>query len=395
MIRLILYIIVLGAASLLGIQLKPNASNVMLAYNNWSLELPLWLAIVLGFLALFLLLLLYKFIASIFNSYSKFKQYIKNRKIKNARKSTNDAFLQLAEAEWHKAERNAIKGAAYSDTPFVNYVSAAKAAQEQGAWERRDKYLELAAENIPGAGVATKLMKAQLQLQCGQDIQGRATLLELKDTSPKHPLVHRLLAEVYEREGKWHDLYKLLPDLRRTRALSHDKFFALEGKAYEAMLIDVAKCNGQKELVHFWDSIPKLQKNETLIVKAYVSCLHKVGAGNEAEQVLRAAIKKHWDSELIKMYGFVNGADLGKQIAFAESLLKSHPDDTVLLLTLARLCLRFQLWGKARNYLEASIRIHASPEAYAELGRLLGHLGESEKCQDCYKKGLGLLVEGE
>jgi uncharacterized protein HemY len=35
-----------------------------------------------------------------------------------------------------------------------------------------------------------------------------------------------------------------------------------------------------------------------------------------------------------------------------------------------------------------SIQIEANPEAYAELGKLLDHLGEAEKGQDCYRKGL-------
>ncbi|MDG6404676.1 hypothetical protein QCD79_33735, partial [Pseudomonas quasicaspiana] len=38
------------------------------------------------------------------------------------------------------------------------------------------------------------------------------------------------------------------------------------------------------------------------------------------------------------------------------------------------------LWGKARDYLETSLRLQRNPETCAELARLLGQLGE-QTCQ--------------
>jgi HemY protein len=89
----------------------------------------------------------------------------------------------------------------------------------------------------------------------------------------------------------------------------------------------------------------------------------------------------------------VRGADAGKQLQHAESWLKQHPADSSLLLTLGRLCLQNRLWGKARDYLEASLRLQRNPEACAELARLLAQLGDTQRSNQLFQEGLGLLDE--
>ena len=83
-------------------------------------------------------------------------------------------------------------------------------------------------------------------------------------------------------------------------------------------------------------------------------------------------------------------SDLVKQQATAESWLNNHSRDAVLLLTLGRICMRNQLWGKARDYLGESIDVQANPEAYYEFARLHEQEGNREAAAECYEKGLTL-----
>ena len=64
----------------------------------------------------------------------------------------------------------------------------------------------------------------------------------------------------------------------------------------------------------------------------------------------RDALKKQWDTGLVETYGLLDIAEPGKQLSAMERFLADHPDDPTLLLTLGRLSLRAQLWGKARGY---------------------------------------------
>jgi HemY protein len=128
-------------------------------------------------------------------------------------------------------------------------------------------------------------------------------------------------------------------------------------------------------------------------VLAYAEQLRRLGADVQAEEVLRTAIKRDYNTHLARLYGLVRGADPGKQLQTAEGWLKNHTDDAGLLLTLGRLCLQSSLWGKARDYLESSLRLQRNPEACAELARLLAQLGETDRSNQLFQEGLGLLDE--
>ena len=91
---------------------------------------------------------------------------------------------------------------------------------------------------------------------------------------------------------------------------------------------------------------------------------------------------------------FVEGADASKQLKRAEGWLSNHAEDPDLLLTTARLCLRNELWGKARSYLESVISLRPTPEAYREYGALLNQLGETDAAADAYRDGLGMVSGG-
>jgi len=80
------------------------------------------------------------------------------------------------------------------------------------------------------------------------------------------------------------------------------------------------------------------------------------------------------------------------QLATAEGWLAQHGDDAYLLLTLGRLAKRCQQDAKARNYLERSIQIMPTPDAYQELGELLESLHELTYAGQCFHAGLRLLV---
>ena len=94
----------------------------------------------------------------------------------------------------------------------------------------------------------------------------------------------------------------------------------------------------------------------------------------------------------MRRFGLVEGADASRQLKQAETWLDQHADDPDLLLATARLCLRNELWGKARSYLETVISLRPSPEAYREYGHLLNQLGEADAAADAFREGLGMVA---
>jgi HemY protein len=95
------------------------------------------------------------------------------------------------------------------------------------------------------------------------------------------------------------------------------------------------------------------------------------------------------------MLGHVHTRTPQDLLLLLEGGLKQRPNNPALLLTLGRLSLRNQLWGKAREYFELALRVCKAPELVAELNgelaRLLEHLGEHDKSLAYYQKALGML----
>ncbi|NNF40872.1 MAG: heme biosynthesis protein HemY, partial [Woeseiaceae bacterium] len=85
-------------------------------------------------------------------------------------------------------------------------------------------------------------------------------------------------------------------------------------------------------------------------------------------------------------------SDTSKQLKRAEGWLKNHGDDPDLLLAAARLCLKNELWGKARSYLETVLSLRPTPEAYQEYGALLTQMGEADAAALAYRDGLGMVA---
>src|SRR5690606_23963896 len=81
-----------------------------------------------------------------------------------------------------------------------------------------------------------------------------------------------------------------------------------------------------------------------------------------------------------------------------EEQLKSRPNNPVLLLTLGRVCLRNQLWAKAREYFEHALRMSDSGQLTAEisgeLARLALHQGEGVAALEHYQCAMQLLPHG-
>jgi HemY protein len=63
----------------------------------------------------------------------------------------------------------------------------------------------------------------------------------------------------------------------------------------------------------------------------------------------------------------------------AEKWLGERPGETELLLTLGRLCVQRELWGKAQSYLEASLATRPTQAAHVALARLFDRLGRQDE----------------
>ncbi|MCY1402624.1 Protein HemY [compost metagenome] len=304
--------------------------------------------------------------------------------------------LDLAEGRWAGAQKHLQRAAEAEQQPLLYYLGAARAANELGHYEECDSLLERALERQPQAELAIALSHAQLQMDRGDTEGAQVTLQAMKERHPRNVQVLRQLQRLYQQRGDWPALIRLLPELRKDKALPAAELAELERRAWGENLSLAGHQEqqgeaGRQALELAWQQLTAAQRQEPQLTVAYAEQLRQFGAEVEAEEVLRSALKRNYDSHLARLYGLVRGSDSARQLQTAEGWLKQHPEDPSLLLTLGRLSLQNRLWGKARDYLESSLRIERHPEACAELARLLAQLGDTGRSNQLFQEGLGLL----
>ena len=297
--------------------------------------------------------------------------------------------IEVAEGNFAKGERLLSRAADVSDAPLLNYLQAARAAHLLGQDERRDRWLRQAYENLPEAANAVLLTQAELQLDQAQYEPALATLRQIEENSPNHSRALALLGSLYYRLEDWLHLSEILPKLRKYGRLDDATLTKWSLRVYQEYLESAA--DGETVMAA-WKKIPKDQKKDIGLLETYYSSLIRTGLHDKAEKDLATDLRREWRPELVRLFGIVEGDDAPRQLKKAENWLKNHGDDADLLLAAARLCLRNELWGKARSYLETVISIRPTPEAYQEYGRLLTRLGEGDAAADAYRAGLSLVA---
>ncbi|TAL58815.1 MAG: protoporphyrinogen oxidase [Legionella sp.] len=391
MMRIFIAFLLLLAAVYLGVQLNYDPGYVLISINHWTVETTVWFAV---FAIIFLFLLAHLFLQlchKIARTPGKINRWHARRLAQKAQATTRKGLIEYSEGYWQKAKNHLIQALPNTDTPLLNYLTAARAAQKMGDSQLRDHYLREAQQSMPEAKIAVELTQAQLQLANHQWEQALATLRHLQDLAPRHPYVLKLLMHLYQEVRDWAQLIELLPQLKKYEVITHDEFEQVQKNTYLHAMQDLAKQNQSDSLKTLFNSLPKSLQHDDDILAEFSRYLIRHNEFEEAENLLRRGLRKEFNTTLVDLYGLLPSNE--NRLSFAESLLKKNPHSAPLFLCLGRLCINQHLWGKARTYLEQSIELKPRPVTYNELGKLHERLNDPFLASYNYKKGLEIATQ--
>lgn len=391
--RLIWLLVILAVATFIGVALNADNGYALFSYQGTTIEMSLVALaffLIVGFVILYFLFRTAGRFARIRRGAGEYRR-MKSRQ--RANRAFIDGLIDVSEGRWEKGEREIVRAADTSDMALINYLAAARAAQLQGAHERRDEYLHKAYEIDDKARMAVLLTQAELQIAHRQFELALATLRRMQELNPRHAYALRLLSRLYTELGDYEQLHALLPSLRKQDALPAQHLDELELKAATMLMSKAATRGDTAAINNIWSGLSKNLRNDAVVAHAYAAALIDANAGDAADEFIRARLKARWDEELALLYGTIKTDSSARQLARAESWLNEHGDSPALLLSLGRLAIACELWGKAKSYLEASVSHGKRPEAYAELGRLLESMGEESGASSAYKNALALTME--
>lgn len=379
-------LLILLLALTLSMVLGNNEGYVLLVQHPYRIELSLNLFVVLlllGFVVLHAILRLLQYMLRLPHDVHRYK--LEQRR-KRAHAALLESLHRLAEGRFDKAEKAAARALRLGEDAGLSALVAARAAHKQGKTDQRDHYLAEAECRAPQAGVARLLMQAELQVDDHDYPQALHTLHQLEKLEPLHLPALRLQLKVQQKLGNWDQVLQLVAVLEKRRGAESEVLRQARLHAHRQQL--KLRAGKPQELLGYWRKIPESDQQQTALAFTAARLLNEAGEGDTAARIVEMSLTRQWDSGLAALYGDCQGPDPLRQLQQAETWLQRHHGDAGLLLALGNLCMRQELWGKAQNYLEASISVQPSAAGHLALARLLDRNGRQEEAQRHYLQSL-------
>jgi Uncharacterized enzyme of heme biosynthesis len=363
---------------------------VLIGFGHWSLETSLTVFTVTLVIGFFVLYSFFRLLGVLLRMPGHYAKRRRNIKFNRSQEALIAGLFDAADGNWENAEKVLIKHAANSGAPLLHYLTAARAAQSRGALDKRDEYLQKAAEQSSDDNLTVGLTQAELHMSEQQFEQALETLSKLHSINPGHARILKMMHQAYQHIGDWEGLSKLLPSLQQNKVIMETEVKLLQTKTYSSLLKKAAAQNDEAAIQVCWSDVPEHIKSLPGIANIYFAAMIGVGAGKGMEDAIIKQLSKHWDATLLELYSNIETDDIGKQLQAAEQWLVVYPNDPTLLKVLGKLAHKLGQMEKAEQYLLKSLHIDASVGAYQLLAEVMFAKGDKDKACDYFKRGLEL-----
>lgn len=365
--------LIVGA--LLAHFLLADPGYVALRFAGYLIELSA-VTFVLGLVGAYFLI---RLLAKALNARRLWREGQVKRRHDRARRSLARGLVEMSAGEWAASEDTLTRTVRDSEFPAAHYLVAARAAELQGATQRRDEWLTKALDVAGDQRVAAVIMQAEMHLKHKQLQAALTTLDQLEASGEQNSRGLLLLARIYRQLGDWQRLRALEPRLRSARGIDTSVADEAVAQIYLDRLKAAGTAANADELRAAWKEVPKSLVQRPEIVVAYARAAMACEEDDAAEAELRRLLDKQWDEAAVLAFGDLDPQEPLMTLERAEQWLPARSEDAALLLTCARLSLRAELYGKARSYLETSLAIRPRLDAYHLLAVLMEQLGERER----------------
>lgn len=383
--RLIIYFLILLGAIWLGVIIYKNPGYILVVYQKWAIESTIWFLGLFLIVSFFILYALINLIKHTKNLPARIGQWWRNKKRDKAIKRLVQGYNDFLSHKFPKAEKKIRRSGKVEQLKEINYLIAAQIAQAQGNAPKRDAYLAKTDILSEKNNYIVNIMRSKFYLENNQLDLALACLKKLQLHFPRDAYLQKLLADAYIAQGNALELQKLLPQLKKNPLYKSEDFLKLERTAYLKQFTQFS--NDFTMVQIWWNKMPHYLRHDPYILIAYATHLYRTNRSKEAGTLIRRELRKKFNPDLAQFYIKEKSDEPAKQLALAQEWLAKNPNDLALLKAIGHLCLVNRLWGKARDYFEASLKIQPNPEVYSVLGYIYEKLGEPDRALQCYRKG--------
>lgn len=379
-------LVFVGLTALATLALYDNG-RLALVWGDWVVEMSATLAVALLIALLVAAYVLTRLAVWLWTFPRRWRERRAQKRLARAEAGMGQGLMAVEHGDWRAAERALIKSARYSDNGVMYYLAAARMAHNQGARERRDRYLAEAREKYPQDYVTIALVEARLRRDEAPE-EARALLQALVDEGVDTPAVLAEYADLLAKQQDWATLRALLPKLKRRKAMDRDALHQLEARMWAGLL---QQAEDREALENIWGYLDSRWWRDPRVLAAYVTRRRELGDETGLAHLIEKALRRHWDTRLAYLYGLIDDGPAFERLRKVQKWLRQHGNDPVLLLTAGRLACQAQLWAQAQDYLRQSLRLKPAAETFATLARCYEREGEHEQAALTWQAGLEAL----
>lgn len=384
----LLLVIAMLAAAGLGMLVVEHQGYVLISWKNIRFEATLWVFLACLAVLLVGLYLVRLLLGAALHSIGWVNPWSASNKRKRLATASEAGMLEFARGNWEPALRHLTYASKTSEQPMPYLLAAVRAAEKLQQSSTADNLLAKARGTLPEQDLAISLCQAELYQQRGQLQEAQATLLAAYQQHADNGEVLVRLYQLYEDNHDWGGIIGVLPALRKAKQHSEAELNHIEYRAWQGRLLQVADLPALQTV---WDTMPSSLHRQSSLVLAYCSQLLRFGQDQTAESLLQHQLNQDFDVQLFQAYAQIPHHDPSRALKHAETWLSQAPDDAQAMYAMGKLCVQAKLWGRAQDYLRASLERQPNPQVYAELARLLNQLGDYKASDELLTSSIKLL----
>tara|TARA_B100000767_G_scaffold175494_1_gene163989 strand:+ start:267 stop:1466 length:1200 start_codon:yes stop_codon:yes gene_type:complete len=390
---LVVLLVLLGGAGI-GTLINVDPGYVLLAWGDTSVEMSVWVLLLIIVLVFAAMSLTIRFIIALNLPFRVLGSWQETSRIKRMQLQTRHGLLALADGQNVRAEKKFAELAPTTTQPIVVLPALATAMGRQGKIAEAQEVLNKLVVEFPGAQQLVHLKLAEISLYQGDDQAALKALQSLHQLNPQHAEANQMLLDLLQRLQMWPQLIDLLQKVGSYNQLSTEQLAQQQQLAYGRAFSASRRQEGSAakssldQLQALWNKAPKNITGHGPSIIGYAKAMARIEGDSvtNTEAFIEQTLKLHWIDELVLEYAHLPLTDLQKSLIKAEAWQANAQQSAALQLTLGRLCRHLELWGKAQDYLQASITLQASKEAHAEMARLQHKMGHIEVAIEHYRQ---------
>ncbi len=311
------------------------------------------------------------------------QRYRERKSRERASQAIYDAVRLRIEGRYGQALKQAADAYEAGEAPGLAALLAARAAHSLRDGERYRGWLAKAAGHDAEVRLARLMTEAKLAVEDRRFDEAAERLADLQAGGQRHIAALRLALRTAQARGNWSEAVRVVRQLVKVKALTVEQADPIKRRAHQESLRQ--RAGDAQALAAYWQEVPRDEQRDARLVGDLARALIAADDSAGAQKAIEAQLGTDWDSVLAGLYGRCEGGDVRARLVKGEEWLKREPRDPQLLLTLGRLCVQSQLWGKAESYLEASLAIAPGWGAHVELARLAERIGRTDDANRHYR----------